>query len=180
MAKRKELERYNPIEFGLTPSQKIFVDEYLLCLNGTEAVRKTNPGCSRYTAHRKSKYMLGKPAVQEAIEYYMSKRIAKREIKAEMIMEELARVAFQDIRNVVSFNEQGVTFKRSEELDDDTARSISEISETVTQHGGTKRVKMYDKLAALELLGRHLGMWKDRVEHSGGMVILDGSRKRDG
>lgn len=180
MAKMKGLEKYNPIEFGLTPGQKAFVDEYLIDLNHIEAQQRLHPEWSRQRCSRQAKYMLGKPAVQEAIEYYMSKRIAKREIKAEMIMEELARVAFQDIRNVVSFNEQGVTFKRSEELDDDTARSISEISETVTQHGGTKRVKMYDKLAALELLGRHLGMWKDRVEHSGGMVILDGSRKRDG
>lgn len=176
---KKDHESYTPIEFGMTVGQKQFVDEYLVDLRHVSAVRRLNPGISSKAACAKAKRLMKIPAVQEAIAYHMKKREIKREIKAEMVVEELARIAFQDIRNVVTFNEKGVVFKNSEELDEDTARSICEISETVTQHGGTKRVKMYDKVNALELLGRHLGMWKERVEHSGGMVILDGSRKRE-
>ena len=167
------------LEFGLTPEQKKFVDEYLVDLKHTNAVRRINPGMSNRAVSVKARRMMNIPAVKEAIAHHMKKREVKREIKAEMVVEELARIAFQDVRNVVSFSEAGVVFKNSAELDDDTARSICEVSETTTQHGGTKRIKMYDKVNALELLGRHLGMWKEKVEHSGGIIVLDGSRKRD-
>lgn len=163
----------------MTPEQKKFVDEYLVDLKHVDAVRRTSPNIKGRGLYNKARAMMNTPAVKEAIAHHMKKREVKREIKAEMVVEELARIAFQDVRNVVTFSEAGVVFKNSEELDDDTARSICEVSETVTQHGGTKRIKMYDKVNALELLGRHLGMWKEKVEHSGGIIVLDGSRKRD-
>ena len=174
--------KYKPqsfLEFGLTPEQKRFVDEYLVDLKHIDAVRRISPGIKGRSVYNKARVMMNSPAVKEAIAHHMKKREVKREIKAEMVVEELARIAFQDVRNVVSFSEAGVVFKNSAELDDDTARSICEVSETTTQHGGTKRIKMYDKVNALELLGRHLGMWKEKVEHSGGIIVLDGSRKRD-
>ena len=52
----------------------------------------------------------------------------------------------------------------SEELDDETAAAIAEVSQNTT--GGVK-IKLHDKRAALVDIGRHLGMFKDRVEHSG-------------
>lgn len=55
--------------------------------------------------------------------------------------------------------------RESSELSDDEAATVAEVCETVTKDGGSKRVKQHDKIKALELLGRHLGMW-DRRENT--------------
>ena len=43
--------------------------------------------------------------------------------------------------------------------------------ETRTERGGasiqTAKIRRWDKMRALELLGKHLGMFKDSVEHTG-------------
>jgi len=52
----------------------------------------------------------------------------------------------------------------SDQIDDDTAAAIAEISQT--DKGGLK-VKLHDKRAALVDIGRHLGLFKDRVELTG-------------
>ena len=57
----------------------------------------------------------------------------------------------------------------SEDIDDDTAAAISEIS--MTDKGGLK-VKFHDKRAALVDLGRHLKLFTDRVEHAGVLAVL--------
>ena len=57
----------------------------------------------------------------------------------------------------------GVSLIASEEIDDATAAAISEI----TQTGTGNKVKLHDKRAALVDMGKHLGMFKDKVELSG-------------
>jgi phage terminase small subunit len=44
---------------------------------------------------------------------------------------------------------------------------VGEVSESFTENGRTLRVKMNDKLRALEMLGRHLGLFKEKIELSG-------------
>jgi phage terminase small subunit len=51
----------------------------------------------------------------------------------------------------------------SAEIDDDTAAAIAEVAQT---RDGIK-IKFHDKLGALEKIGKHLGMFVDRHEHSG-------------
>ncbi len=56
----------------------------------------------------------------------------------------------------------------SEELDDDTAAAVAEVAQT--KEG--VRIKLHDKRAALVDIGRHLGMFTDRVEHTGGVSLI--------
>ena len=64
------------------------------------------------------------------------------------------------VKNIVTNNVQLVA---SEDIDDDTAAAIAEISQNAT--GGIK-LKLHDKKGALVDIGRHLGMFVDKVEHS--------------
>jgi phage terminase small subunit len=52
----------------------------------------------------------------------------------------------------------------SDRLDDETAAAVAEISQTA--QGGLK-IKLHDKKSALDSIGRHLGMFKDKTELSG-------------
>jgi phage terminase small subunit len=84
---------------------------------------------------------------------------------------ELARNGFSDIREIASWGEDGLAYKASDELTDEAAATIAAITETVsrTRDGGERRtrtVKLHSKLRSLELLGRHLGIFTDRIEMS--------------
>ena len=90
---------------------------------------------------------------------------------------ELAKVGYSDIRKAVRWGEEiaikdaegneaisnGVAMLDSAEIDDDTAAAIAEVAQT---RDGIK-IKFHDKLGALEKIGKHLGMFVDRHEHSG-------------
>jgi phage terminase small subunit len=64
----------------------------------------------------------------------------------------------------------GVTLRESSELTDDEAALVSEVAETVSAAGSGLKLKTHDKVRALELLGKHLGMFVDKVEHSGAIA----------
>jgi phage terminase small subunit len=108
-------------------------------------------------------------------------------ITQDKVLAELAKIGFADLRKAVKWGEgiavtdddgnttisNGVSLVGSEDLDDSTAAAISEISQTAQ---GIK-IKLHDKRAALVDIGRHLGMFTDKVEHSGGIEVTQIVRK---
>ena len=151
----------------LSPQHQRFVQEYLVDLNGAQAAIRA--GYSAKTARKQASALVTNPDIWNAIQSEMAKRGERTEITAERVLRELGKIAFSDIRNVATWTENGVEFHPSEELDDDTAAAISEVSEKRTTKPGGKdkdalvdthlKVKMHDKLKALEMCARHLGMF---------------------
>lgn len=160
---------------ALRDKQAVFVREYLVDLNATAAAKRA--GYSEKTAHVIGQENLRKPAIKEAISEAMKARSDRTEITADRVLLELGRLAFLDIRK--AFNADG-SLKPIHELDDDTAAAIAgiEVSET---HGGDsaagtlKKIKLSDKRASLELCGRHLQMWNDKLAltNRDGSPLLD-------
>jgi phage terminase small subunit len=149
---------------ALTAKQRAFVNEYLIDLNATQAAIRA--GYSEKTADQQGHQLLKKTLVAAAIAKAQAKREARTEITQDMVMRELARIGFADIRKAVRWgavpdvSEDGemvypVELVASEDVDDDTAAAISEVSLTAQ---GVK-IKFADKLAALEKIGKHLGMF---------------------
>ncbi len=166
---------------ALTPKQRRFVDEYLLDLNATQSAIRA--GYSVRTAKTKASQLLAMPHVAAAIAEAQAKRAHRTGITADRVLQELAKIGFSDIRKAVAWKpfvteievdeETGeakmavtnhVQVIASDEIDDETAAAISEISQT--DKGGLK-VKLHDKRAALVDIGKHLGMFVDKHEHSG-------------
>lgn len=153
-------------EHKLTPKQERFVAEYLVDLNATQAAIRA--GYSERTADKQGSQLLGKTSIAAAIQEAQAKRSDRTEITQDRVLQELARIGFADIRKAVAWGsapdgaiddegapaEYPVELKPSSEVDDETAAAISEISLTAQ---GVK-LKMHDKLSALEKLARHLGM----------------------
>jgi phage terminase small subunit len=143
----------------LTPKQQMFIKEYLIDLNGSKAAVRA--GYSPKTAEFQASRLLSKAKVSEAVKLAMDARSAKTEITAERVLRELGRVAFGDQRAVMSWGPDGVKLRPSNALTDDEAAMVSEVSETETLNGGSLKLKTHDKIKALELIGKHLGMFKD-------------------
>lgn len=149
---------------SLTDKERRFVDEYLIDLNATQAAIRA--GYSEESAGSIGHENLKKPEIAERLEKRMAAREARTEVTQDRVVQELARVAFGDARRVMEWGPDGVTLIDSEELDEDAAAMVAEASQTTTQHGGSIKLKVNDKVKALELLGRHLGMFNDKLTHS--------------
>ena len=152
---------------ALTPKQKLFVKEYLVDLNATQAAIRA--GYSEKTAYRIGANLIQKSSVSIAIQKALARREKRTEVTSDMVVRELARIAFSDTRKL--FNEDG-SMKLPHEMDDDTAAALAgvdtfEESDKGAIIGYTRKVKRWDKTRALELLGKHLGMFPDKKEFSG-------------
>lgn len=113
-----------------------------------------------------------KPEVQARVAEMKQEAAEKAGITVQRVLEELGRVGFSDIRKL--FDENG-RLRRVEDLDEETAAFVSSVK-VVTRRvqGGDEgevehvaEIKQWDKLSALEKIGKHLGMFTDKVEHSG-------------
>lgn len=154
---------------ALTPKQRRFVDEYLIDLNATQAAIRAK--YSAKTAASIGEENLRKPEIAEAIHQRMKDREKRTEITQDMVLRELAKIGFSDIRKAVKWGEtelrvsegeegdlmpyHGLALVGSDQIDDDTAAAISEVSEG---REGLK-VKFHDKKGALVEIARHLGMF---------------------
>lgn len=84
---------------ALTPKQKRFVDEYLIDLNATQAAIRA--GYSKRTAEWIGPQLLGKTHVSEAVTERMRARELRTEITQDRVLQELAKIAFSDIRRAI-------------------------------------------------------------------------------
>lgn len=146
----------------LTDKQRKFVSEYLVDLNATQAAIRA--GYSQKTADRIGPQLVGKTCVREAIEAAQKRREKRTEITQDRVVQELARIAFGNSRSVMSWGPGGLVLRNSNDLNEDEAALVSEVRETTTKDGGSMALKTHDKLKALELLGKHLGMFDKRPE----------------
>lgn len=145
----------------LTEKQQRFVDEYLIDLNATQAAIRA--GYSVKTANEQGAQNLAKVSIQQAIAEQMADRSRRTGVNQDRIVLELARIAFAKITDIV--DSEGKI--KSTATDDDLA-CIESVkykgSESETSSSVEREVKLSSKLKALELLGKHLGMWNDKLD----------------
>lgn len=163
MAKHKSKSRKKERE--LTDKQEAFCQFYTKSWNATRAAKDAgySPESAAFIGYQQLQNTLVKNRISELTEHAL-KEIG---ISRERTLLELSRIAFVNIKDLATWNESGVRFKPSDEIDEELAAAIVEVSETVTQSGGTLKIRQHDKVRALELLGKHQKLFADRVEHSG-------------
>lgn len=145
----------------LTEKQQRFVDEYLIDLNATQAAIRA--GYSAKTADVQGSRMLGNVKVQQAVAEAMAARSKRTGVNQDRVVLELAKLAFVKMTDVV--DSQG---RIKDTATDDDLSCIESIKykESDNEFGGSaeREVKIFSKLKALELLGKHLGMWNDKLD----------------
>lgn len=98
----------------------------------------------------------------------------RAEVTIARVLDEMRKLGFSDMRR--AFDESG-RLKRPEEWDDDFAASIASV-EVVTRNIGdgevehVHKIKVWDKNSALEKIAKHLGMFIERHEHSGQVIMI--------
>ncbi len=153
----------------MTPKQARFVEEYLVDMNATQAAIRA--GYSIKTACAIGGENLRKPIIAAAIVEGRKDLADRTGVTQERIIEEYRRIAFADLRDLFTWDEERCVFVASGELTEERSAVISGVkARTVTytdkDGGSTERIelelKTYDKLKALNDLARHLGMFVER------------------
>lgn len=144
----------------LTAKQKRFVEEYLIDLNATQAAIRA--GYSTENAQQIGSENLSKLVIRSAVDKAMAERSKRTGVNQDRVVQELAKIAFVKMTDIVDKN--GCILDSA--TDDDLAclESIKyKSSDTDTGSSIEREVKIASKLKALELLGKHCGMWNDKL-----------------
>lgn len=156
---------------SLNAKQRKFVNEYAKSGNATQAAIAAK--YSKKTAYSTGPRLLDNVEIRQAIDTLLTKATEKAELTVAEVLAEMRNVAFFDIAQ--AFNTDG-SLKEIGEMDEKTRRIISslETDEIFAGRGGarkkigvTRKLKLADKMKALEMIGRHFKMFTDVTEVSG-------------
>lgn len=146
---------------GLTEKQRRFCDEYLIDLNATRAYMAAYPRVkSEESAHACAAKLLRNATVESYLKKRMKDRQERTQVKQDDVLRELASIAFLDITDIVSVKDGKVCIANTDELPPEKRKMISGIKEG--QYG--LEIKFYDRLKALEMLCKHLGMFDQKKD----------------
>lgn len=138
----------------LTDRQKAFCDEYLIDLNATQAALRA--GYSPKAAQRMAVRNMQHPAVRAYLEERRSARIERTQITQDFVLAELMKIATADGTDFAAVGKRNrVTLTPTEDLPPEKRAAVASVKKG---RDGVE-VRTYDKLRALELLGKHLGMF---------------------
>ena len=153
----------------LNAKQERFVAEYVANPNASEAARRA--GYSQKTAYSIGQRLLKHVEVKAAIDAGLQQLHSRIELSAERTRQEIARVAYGDIRKLV---DDAGNLRPLQDLDDHTAATVASVEvrterdpEDESKVTTVTKVKTWDKMRALDMAGRYHGMFKDRIEHTG-------------
>lgn len=151
-------------------------------------------GGSQSVASASGSRLLGNVKISARIEelkaQIVKRVIEKTAITEAMIIQELALLGFSNMADFVKVGPTGDPYTDFTGLDRDKAAAIGEITVEDFKDGrgddarDVRRVKfkLLDKRAALVDIGKHLGMFKERVEHSGNVtletLVLEAAKRR--
>jgi phage terminase small subunit len=145
----------------LSERQELFCQEYMKHHNATRAYLAAYESDSEFNAGKKGSQVLKSSDVQARIMELQADRAYRNQIDSDRVLLEIARIAFTNITDVVSFNDESMTITDSDELAEDVKSAIAEVSIKDTKFGVNRNVKMHDKSKALAVLCQHLGLTND-------------------
>lgn len=170
----------------LTPQQELFVLEYMIDLNATQAAIRA--GYPPQTANNTAAKMMKRGVVKDAIARAMAARSRRTGVTADRVIREAAKVAFGDPR--VLFREDGALRAPTEYDEDDAAMIEAVKTRRIVEVGANgemvpveiQEVKLASKMGALTLLAKHLGLLTDKLDVNVNSlaVRLDEAFKRTG
>lgn len=141
--------------------KQLFVKEYLIDLNQTAAAIRA--GYSPKSAKDTAVKLMKETAVKNAIEQAMAERSKRLGINQDRVITELAKIAFVNPADFIDFKTGGV--KKTFSPDDTAAISSVKVMHSSGEQGETEMndIGLHNKIKALELLGKHLGMFDSRL-----------------
>ncbi|MGL4909730.1 MAG: terminase small subunit [Cetobacterium sp.] len=161
----RQTEKYRN-EHGLTRKQHAFCQEYMIDFNAAKAANRA--GYSVHSSAAIAARLLLNVKIRDHLDKLMEERSQRTQITADRVLQELAAIGFSRITDVVEIgdgitNEEGdvvnrLKVKKTSEWTIESSKSVEMLKE---DRYGALTVKMHTKVAALQKLGEHLGLFRD-------------------
>lgn len=150
----------------LTVQQADFCREYIIDLNTQKAA--TRAGYSPRTAAQSGCRLLKAVKVQQRIKELRAGREKRTEITADRVLEELGKIAFSNVGDFIQMKDKDglISMEMLDSLTVDQLACVAEITEYETDRGNKRfKFKLHDKIKGLELIGKHLSMFNENINH---------------
>lgn len=134
--------------------------EYLIDLNQTHAAIRT--GYSAKTVNEQAARLFANVSIRARVDELLAECSKRTGVTADRVVRDLARIAFLDPTRLADMDRATI---RDDATEDDRA-AIASVKLKSGDDFTEREVKFADKTKALEMLGRHLGMFKDDISLS--------------
>ncbi len=157
--------------FQPNPQQERFIQEYLIDLNATQAALRA--GYSPKTAYSQGDRLLKHVEISKLIAAAQAKRAKNAEVDADYVLRRMVEIDQMDVLDIMTDDmvlkpvSQWPRVWRQYLSGFDVSELFEGAGDDREMVGLLKKIKWPDKVRNLELLGKHLGMFKDRVEVTG-------------
>lgn len=152
------------LESSLTPKRIFFCKEYILDFNGTRAAKAA--GYTEKTAYSTASEILNIPEVQKYLQYLTSDRAKRLQVTADKIVQEIAKIAFANAEDLIDYFDGNVLFNDLHQMKfPEIIKNITvkEILKDGKRIGQIAKIEVYDKVKALELLGKHTALFTEQL-----------------
>lgn len=161
----------------MSAKEERFVSEYLITLNAADAARKA--GYAQKSARMTGHKLLTKTYISDAIQTEKMKLAGNAKITTEMVIAELGKIAFASLRNFIELDGNGHPHINLQNASNDDLDALQDVQiETVLERRGSNpngqteynrvrktKVKLLNKLEALEKLAQYTGVYKQRDDN---------------
>ncbi|MFC1552597.1 terminase small subunit [Candidatus Latescibacterota bacterium] len=147
----------------LNNRQKRFVVEYCKDLSSKQAAIRS--GYSSHSAKQIGSENLSKPNILYQIKKQLARTAERTNVTANKVLNEFAKIAFMNVESI-----QG---KCLSEISSDDLACIASITRKTNESSGIveETIKFHDKLAALDKLGKYLGLFNDKSEPDTKIIV---------
>lgn len=148
----------------LTPQQALFVREYLVDLNATQAAIRA--GYSAASAASQGSRLLSLDKVARAVKEAQDARAERTHVTQDDVIRELKRLAFADPAKCLGPDGKPLALHQ---IPEEARAALATYDVELGENGAVVacRVRRWDKTKSLELLGKHLGMWTEKMDLGG-------------
>lgn len=158
---------FNELISNMDDREVTFCYEWIIDHNGARSAKAA--GYSKRSAHVQGSRLLNRDNVIKLIDHLKAERVERLKFTADQIVMEIAKVAFNSIEEYMEFTDGNVSLIDMENMTDNALRSIKKVKMTQNANlGKVLEVEVYDKLKALELLGKHVGAFTEKVDVTSG------------
>lgn len=171
-------------EHDLSLKQRLFVQEYIVDLNGTQAAIRA--GYKAKNARVQAAQLLAKLNIRQAVRQAMADRIERTQINQDWVLERLVKLASYNLRDFANLAIVRRIFetKSGDVLEDEIQTVVlnpdfdGTIAKSLYQDKDGIKLDMPDRVRALELIGKHVGMFggKHRIEMDRERLALEKKR----
>lgn len=153
----------------MTERDKRFAEEWLIDLNAYAAAIRAgySPSTARNAAAWIREEKPEKPQLKKLVDQLIAERSRRTGITADRVLNELAKLAFVNADDVIDTD--------TARIRPDAKREDKAAIQSVTVKSGKieeREIRLADKTRSLELLGRHLGLFKDNVKIDGAVPVI--------